>query len=287
MNTLKSSKTIAVVATTILIAMVFWLLNTKRASHLLEEGLQESRLKSEALLSEKLLLEKEIDKMKEQLVSLTDRNAGLDELVQQTTEKLRHQESDYNRMKKENLTLAQVKKQRANLEALRTGLEKEMQGLKELNAYLQDRNNELTGTVASLQERNRLLTEDLHKATLASLDQSQIRAVRGKNEKLTVNARRTRKLVASFEAPSDLKNLSFRIVDSKGNTLSPAEGSIAFHSTPSESNYTASIDADVMGNKSQRVEMVYTPKKKLKSGVYTVEILNENLYVGSLKVKLN
>lgn len=287
MNTLKSSKVVAAVSTTILIAMMFWLLNTKRASHVLEEGLQEAKLKSESLLSEKLLLEKEMDKLKDQLESLTDQNVGLDKLVQQTSEKLKNQESDYNRMKKENLTLAQIRRQRQELAALRTTLENDIQGLKELNSFLQDRNNELTGTVASLQERNRMLADDLNKAMLASLDQSQIHAIRGKGEKMTTKARRTKKLVANFEAPDNLKNLSFRIKDSNGNTLTPEHGSIAFHSVPSENSYTASLDNEAAENKFQRVEMIYTPAKKLKGGVYTVEILNESLYVGSLKVKLN
>ena len=51
-------------------------------------------------------------------------------------------------------------------------------------------------------------------------------------------------------------------------------------------SFTASSDPEIHGNKLQKVEMIFIPKEKLKTGVYMVEILNANLYVGSLKVKL-
>jgi myosin heavy subunit len=248
--------------------------------------LQDQKLKSEALLSEKLLLEKDMQKMKDQLFSLKGQNLDLDNLLKNATSKLENQESEYNRMKKENTSLAQIRKQRAELSALRNQLENELQNLKNDYGDLQARNEELNSVVVSLQERNRILTNDLNRAAFATVDQSQIQAVRGKSEKLTVRAKRTRKLIASFEVPASLKNLSFRISDSKGNVMDQNDGTIASTSVPSEKNLTASSDSEVVGNRLQKVEMVYIPKDKLKTGLYTVEILNENLYVGSLKVKL-
>ena len=61
----------------------------------------------------------------------------------------------------------------------------------------------------------------------AAVDQTQIQAVKRKSEKLTVRANRTKKLIANFEVPADLKNLTFRIVDPKGNMLSQKDGTIA------------------------------------------------------------
>jgi hypothetical protein len=161
-----------------------------------------------------------------------------------------------------------------------------LQTLKTSYSELESKNNELNLAVAGLEARNKVLINDLNKAAFAAVDQSQIQAVKGKSEKLTVRAKRTRKLIASFEVPGSLKNLSFRITDSKGTVLTKEDGTIASTVTPSENNYTASSDSNVTGPKLQKVEMVYLPNERLKSGVYTVEILNENLYVGSLKVKL-
>jgi DNA repair exonuclease SbcCD ATPase subunit len=286
MEKLKSSKAIAVVTTALFVASLVWLMNTKSVNSSLEAGLQEQKLKSEALLSEKLLLEKDIQKFKDQLSKLKDENVELDNLFKNTSAKLQTQESEYNRMKRENTSLAQIKRQRQELQELKNQLENELTLLKTSYASLEAKNSELNNTVVALQERNKVLTDDLNRAMFAAVDQSQIQAVRGNSEKLTVKARRTKKLIANFEVPANLKALSFRITDSKGNILTTDQGNIAFTSVPSEKSLTASSDSESTGSKLQKVEMAYIPKQKLKTGVYTVEILNESLYVGSLKVKL-
>jgi hypothetical protein len=286
MENLKSSKVIAVMTTALLVASLVWLMNTNRVNNSLETGLQEQKLKSEGLLSEKLLLEKDIEKFKGQLFKLKDENADLDGIVKSITAKLKNQESEYIRMKRDNASLGQIKKQRQELQVLKNELENELTSIKASYAALEAKNRELNTSVAALQERNKMLSDDLNRATLAAVDQSQIQAVRGKSEKLTVKAKRTKKLIANFEVPANLRNLSFRIIDMKGNALTPQQGNIAFTSAPSEKSLTASTDSDIEGSKLQKVEMVYIPKQKLNTGVYSVEILNENLYVGSLKVKL-
>lgn len=286
MEKFKSSKAIAMVTTALFIGSLFWLMNTKRVNNSLEAGLQNEKLKSETMLSEKLLLEKEIQKFKDDLADLKNDNKGLDDLVKSTSAKLRSQESEYNRMKKENVSLGQLKKQRQELQALKNQLENELTAMRTSYAELEAKNSELNGVVASLQERNKILSEDLNRAMFAAIDQSQIQAVRGKSERLTVRATRTKKLIANFEVPANLKNISFKITDSKGNVLTTQEGNIAFTSIPSEKSLTASSLSAGDTDKLQKVEMVYIPKKKLSTGTYTVEILNENLYVGSLKVKL-
>ena len=274
------------VTTTLLIGSIFWLMNTKRVNSSLEAGLAKEKLNSESLLSEKLLLEKEIDRIKSQLSSLNGQNLELNSLVKSTTDKLNQQESDYLRMKKENATLAQIKKQRQDLIALQHQLENELKNLRASYSELEFRNKELNTLVASLEERNLLLTDDLNRAMFASLDHSQLQAIKRKAGKATVKARRTKKLIANFEAPANLKNLSFRIIDTKGTVITQKDGTMAITSTPSEASYVASSDS-APGNGYQKIEMIFTPSEKLKTGLYTVEILNENLYVGSLKLKLN
>lgn len=286
MGILKNSKVVAVVTTTLLISSLFWLMNTKRVNGSLEAGLQKEKLHSEALLSEKLSLEKDMQKFKAQLSTLNNKNTELDKLVSSTSAKLKSQESEYNRMKRQNLSLGQLQKQRQELIALQSQLENDLRELRSSNAELEAKNSDLNAIIASLQERNRILTDDLNKAMFAAVDQSQIQAVRGKAERLTVKAKRTRKLIATFEVPNNLKNLSFRILDSKGKALTQKDGTIASIITPSEGSYTASSDAETSGNRLQRVELSYIAKEKLRTGVYTVEILNDNLYVASLKVKL-
>jgi chromosome segregation ATPase len=287
MQQLKSPRTIAAATTVLFVASASWLMTTRHVNSSLEAGLQEQKLKSETLLSEKLLLEKDIEKMKDQLFALKGKNLELDNLAQSAAAKLRDQESEYNRMKKQNASLWQIRKQRAELEVLRNALENELLVLKASYADLEARNEELNTEVATLQGRNQRLSEDLQRTAFAAIDQTQVQAVRGKAEKVTAKGRRTRKLITSFEVSADRKDLSFRITDLKGRVLNQNDGAIAFTSLPSDKNMTASSASGVQGSKLQEVKMEYTPKRKLSAGLYTVEILNEGLYVGSLKVKLN
>jgi len=283
---MKKSNAVAFVATVAMVAAVLWLLNTRSINASLEEGLQKERLKSESLLSEKLLIEKDLEKIKEQMSSLRGHNAELDKVLQETEAKLKRQEADYNRMKRENQSLAQIKKQRQELQLIQRQLENELAMLRTSYAALESKNAELNNTIASLEDRNRILSDDLNRALLASIDQGQVQAVRGKSERLTVRARRTQKLMANFEVPGNLKQLSFRIIQPDGNVLGKDAGTTAFTTAPSDESVTASTERTASTSKMQRVQMVYIPKEKLKSGTYTVEILNENLYVGSLRVKL-
>jgi hypothetical protein len=286
MEKFRNSKAIALVTTALFVTSLFWLMNTKRINSSLEAGLYDQKLKSEQLLSEKLLLEREVQKIKDQFAALRGQNHDLDNLLKNASAQLANRESEYSRMKRENASLAQIKKQRQELIAFQSQLENEIQRLETAHAELVARNMELDRTVMSLEEKNRILMDDLNKQMFAAVDQSQIQAVKGKSEKLTVKAKQTKKLIANFEVPSNLKNLSFRVIDSRGNLLTQNDGTIAANITPSDNNLIASSASDAQGNKLQKVEVLYIPKQRLRTGVYTVEILNENLYIGSLKVKL-
>jgi hypothetical protein len=289
MQFLSNSKAIAVITTALFVGSLFWLLNTKRVNGTLEEGIQKEKLKSEALLSEKLSLEKEIEKFKNHLFSLKDKNQDLNNLLQTTSAKLDRQEAEYKKMKKENISLNEVKRQRQELIALKSSLENELQSLKHSYQEMEAKNQSLNITIAELQERNKLLTDDLNRAMFAAVDQSQIQAVKKNSNKLTTKARRTKRLIANFEVPADLKNLTYRVSDANGNILSTHDGSVTSTITPSDKGYVASSESNdvTIGSTLQNVEMIFTPSRKLRSGLYTIEVLNDNLHVGSVKVKLN
>jgi len=279
-------KTIAIVTTVLMMASVFWLLSVKQMNSSLSFNLDEERLRSETLLSEKLVLEKDIEKMKVKILDMREKNSDLSRIAKTTSKKLESQEAEFRKLKKENGTLAQIKKQRQQLADLQLELEKELNALKTSYADLESKNLGLSQSVTALEERNKILELDLNRALIASVDQSQMEAVKGRKEKLTVRARKADKLVANFEVPASLKNLSFRMVDPKGKVLSRNDGTFVTLTKPSENNVIASSGQVALVNQLQTVEMEYEPNNKLGSGIYTLEILNDNLYVGSLKIKL-
>lgn len=286
-NLLNNPKAVALTSTALLFASVVWLLNVKKVNSSLEVGLNNEKLRTESLLSEKLILEKDMAKLKDRLASLSGKNSDLEKVVKQTSMKLEAKETEYNKIRKENLSLQQIRKQHQELLTLQKDLEAQIENLSSSFARLQKENGDLNNAVASLEQRNRLLNEELHRAFLANLDNTQMDALQGKG-KLTVKARRSNKLVATFDVPADLKNLTFKVIDPSGNPLTHKDGTIASRVITSSDSYVASSSTTLNGvnSKLAKVEMVYLPTKKLNRGTYKVEILNDNLYVGSLQVRL-
>ena len=286
MMTVRNPKAIAIAATALCMASLLWLMSTQSVNRALEINLQNEKLRSEALLSEKLLLEKDMEKMRTQLTSLRGINNDLDEVVRKTEMRMTSQGSELAKLKKQNASLAQIRKQREDLLVLQTNLQNELAALRASYADLEVTNAALSNTIAQLQEQNRLLSQDLNQAMFASMDRTQVEAVKGKKEKLTVRARKTQKLIANFDVPASLRNISFRITDQQGKVFADKHGVIVSRTSVSDANVLASTGEGPAGSGLQKVQMEYIPKQKLQSGVYTVEILNDNLYVGSLNVKL-
>lgn len=285
MTTLNNPRTIAIATTVLCVASLFWLLSTQRVNNSLQSTLEKEKLRSEALLSEKLLLEKDIEKAKDQLSSLRGINHELDQLAKKTEAKFAVREQEMQKLKKQNASLADLKKQRQELLNIQRELERELAGMQRAFAELQGQNQVLSQTVAHLQEQNRMLTSDLNRAVFASMDRLQVQTVKGRKERLTVRARKTDKLIANFEVPGSFRNISFRVLDGQGKVLTAKEGTIVSQVVSPENNLVASTENYAVES-TQKIQMEYMPKVKLQSGVYTVEILNDNLYVGSVNVKL-
>lgn len=286
MKTLTNPKLIAAITTAVCVASLVWLMNTNHVNDSLHTGLRDEKLKNEKLLSEKLLLERDIHRANDQLNVLKAENGSLDGKVRAAEQRLREQEAAYHELKKkQNASLASVKKHRDELALLNRDLESQVRQLQTANASLLTENAQLQHTVASLQEKNRLLVNDLHLAMQSVMDHTEVHAVKKRQERLTVKAGRTKKLVATFEVPASLKNLKYRLVDPGGAILSHDHGTFASR-VVSSSELTASTEAMSRGANPQVVEVIFSPAKKLKPGLYKLEILNDDLYVGSMKVTL-
>lgn len=286
MTRLTNPKTLAAIATVLCVASIFWLATIKSVNTSLESSLEREKLQSEALLSEKLLLEKDLERLRSQLSALKGTNSDLDILVRSIESKYLEQEGELKKLRKQNSSLSDIKRQREQLLVLQGELESELQSARSLIADLERQNLSYANAITQLQEQNSVLVRDLNRAMFASIDHPQVQAVRGKKDKLTVRARKTDKLVADFEVPASLTNISYSILDPNGNPMTTKHGVVVSQSVPTEGNILASARDEKVGDGLQKVRMEYVPKVKLESGVYTVEILNDNLYVGSLNVKL-
>src|SRR4030043_715978 len=89
----------------------------------LKDQLQKEKIRSEALVSETLNMDKSIEKFKKDLNSLKGKNAELDKVVRQTSDQLAKKEAAIKKLMSENASLADLKIKNEELETLRKKLE--------------------------------------------------------------------------------------------------------------------------------------------------------------------
>jgi len=128
---------------------------------------------------------------------------------------------------------------------------------------------------------------ELNQMRIASLDDIRVEAF--KKNKLTVSAKKTKKLDVNFLIPASnsSENLQFKITDPSGQLLTANDGTIASVEVDESPILTADNSNNLFLKQTKQVKMEYKPKNKLKPGVYRIEISNsDNAYMGSLQVRL-
>lgn len=284
---IQNPKIIAATVTFLLAISLVGLVIFYEANQSLENGLNTEKLKSEKMLSEKLSLDKELTKLKQSIASLQGKNSDLDKMLSNASSKIAMKESELKKMQKENASMKQYKQQLVDVEKIKSDLERQ---LTSLNNSLDASNREkesLNKMIASLQVKNKSLEDELNKTQIASLDDIRVEAL--KKSKLTVSAKKTKKLDVNFIISANVssENLQFKITDPSGKLLTPKDGTIAMVELEETPMLTASNDNTGYVKQTKQVKMEYKPKSKLKSGIYRIEILNDkSMYMGSLQVRL-
>lgn len=274
-------KVATVVAAILFFFALLWGTFQARKNGSLERDLNDEKLKYEAALSEKLQLQKELESRSEQMTALVKKSQSLESALADA-EKKKVSPELIARLQREN---AAAKKRYAELEAEKKNLEQHLQDVEGSLARTILENQDLNGSLTSLQQANQNLKDELSKAHLAYYDKALIEPVRGKKDKLVAKASRTRKLRATVLVPASLTNVQFKILDPQGNLLSdPGNGMLAVRTLSQGDAITSTSNNGAVSYK--ELEMIFLPKKKLKPGVYQIEVTSDNLLVGSMKQRL-
>lgn len=257
-------------------------------------SLNEEKLKSEALLSEKLALQKEIDKFKKELMSLQGLNTNLDKLLADANAKLASTEAQLKQIQRNNSSISNLNKQIADLNNLRTNLESQIASLNSQIAALKDENGALkkenasaNAMIAQLEKENKQLSDNIR--LLTAMTEDNLVLVKKKNEKLTVNSKKAKRINFMFDVPqSSLGGLEFKVVSPTSKVYSKADGTVSHHLLQTDGNPVASLGVyPGQFELVQRVEMVFTPKEKLTKGIYKIEVYNNGTHLGRMQVQLN
>lgn len=260
-----------------------------------EDALMGEKVKSEKILSEKLALAKEIDKLKKEIDSYKGRNTKLDKKLADLEKTLNFKEKQLQSASINNtISLNDYKKQLADLQALREQLNQELALQNDQLAALRKENSTLKDAIAMMEVSNEdLVTKNYVLSQIISENYST--EAHKKRQKLTVNARKTKEIQLGFDVPSDMsENLKFTITSPAGNQTSSNSSKTISYTTISDFEFsdataTASIDTSMPGSNIQQkkhVVLTYKPEEKLSSGVYHINIYSGDTFIGSSKIRL-
>ncbi|WP_417593122.1 hypothetical protein [Owenweeksia hongkongensis] len=281
----RRNKIIAATSTALFFVALIAMMIIHDSNRSLEEMLNGAKLKNETVLSEKLALDKEINEYKKQLAALKGKNKELDKFLATANADLAKKESQL-KVAGKNTTNT---KELANLRKMRSDLENQVSALVAQIASLEGANSDLTQQIASLTNKNQDLksSNDLMKAFAAN--NYRMETSRGKSEKLTVVARKTKKLKMGFDLPQNVvENVQFKITMPDGSVIDKEEDGLTATLLDIEDGSDLMVSLEPMGDfeVTRRIEMKYEPKKKLSKGVYTIDIYNGDTYMVSCQVKL-
>ncbi|MFO7614969.1 MAG: hypothetical protein R6W71_10050 [Bacteroidales bacterium] len=286
---MSKEKIIAATTTALLVVSLIGTGVYYRSNNTLKGGMKEEKLKSESLLSEKLALSKEAEKLKNDIQSWKGKSEQADRLLAEALDKVAGLENTVRGLRKENATLASVKKELSEVKQIRKDLEDQLAALDQQNRKKSKELEDMQSELISLRSERDGLRSSLNALQASITDNFRVEPLRGrKNQKLTINAARTRKLMVSFEIPQSMSdNIKFSIVTPSGKVIKSDEPSLTYRITDDGRTLTASLspfsgDFEI----SRRVEMTYSPAQKLDPGIYNIQIYNDTDYAGSVQLRL-
>ncbi len=256
----------------------------------LKEVVSAEKMKAESLLSQKLQLDKSLELTKKDVADLQVQKRSLEQVVTEANRNLAARIAEAGKLTSQIASLKKFKDKAEELEKQKAQLDKEIDELNKTLMLAQAENSKLNEKIASSARANSNLSDD--NAILKSMvsDNYRTEAFRGRNEKLTVNARKTNKLQVSFDLPGQVteKDLYFRIITPEGLEFS-SNRDLAATIEIIENNDDLLVSADpaaggIAGNR--RVEMSFKPQKKLADGVYRFNLYNGDRFLGSTQLRL-
>lgn len=252
------------------------------------ESANAEKIKNESLLSEKLSLEKSIADMMGELNVIKGQNASVTKKWKDAVAAQKSSEWKIDQMSGENAKAKKLIKEVENLRSIKTEMSNELERLKTDYSNAMAENLKLNQQVAMLKDENSELTALVTSLNQVAVNNSLVEATKGKKERLTVAARKTKKLKVGFDIPEEMVgNLYFQMMTPSGDQVSSNESTISFFESEINSELIASsekVTAETV--KKKHIDMVYKPETKLQSGIYKIDVYSGKNYLGTTRVHL-
>jgi len=256
-----------------LLAAVSLIFIEKKANNSLDRDLKIARVNADSIAKLNVSLDEDFRKAKTRNDSLAIKNNDLEKSLAHANSNLAVKNGEIRRIKS---TTDETNKKYSDLLASQKDFDEQIATLKKLNDQLSQENKKLMSRAAVLSDENIKLNDRLLFATASSKDNILIETMNNRG-KLNLKGKRVRKIVATLNTQSEMKNPTFRIFDPNGVQLSDLSGSFNLKKINESTSNSP-------GN-STKLELTYLLSKKIGPGLYKIEILNENKHMGNLLIR--
>lgn len=286
MNTKNQRNTAITIAVILLLGSGYLLFRSMDLSH----NLKSVRLEKENVLSEKIELTRNLDTTKRDLQTVKDKNSELNSILEDTRDRLAEKEKELPKMRQSIATLSTFKKKSIDLEAIKRDMEQKILELNKNAIALKEQIDGLEQQVTNVKADKASLENKLNDLLNKPFsDNYKTEAQRGRKNILTVIARRTNRLNISMDVPANLQQaINFTITTPEGKSLSSVgDLSNQVRITQSDASFVVE-QAGISGSVGtmKRVQLIYSPAKKLKKGIYKYQVYSGIEYLGSTQVNL-
>ncbi len=248
--------------------------------------LNDSILTYDQLLSEKLEQEKLYVKLNNEFAQLIRDNQIAQSSLTEAEQKIKELENQLRSIDNKGKEVKSLENQISDLQKNIQNLERDLAENKSKNEQLLSKNDELNNSIANLEKE----ISDLKQKVISTMfaNNYRIESHKGKSDKLTINAKKTKKILMSFDIPQDITtNINLKITTPEGKTISGGEKNISWKVVDVNENYLAST-VPYLGEieVKKRIEIIYKPERKLNRGIYTLEFYDKNNIIGACQIRL-
>lgn len=264
----------------------------------LRQSLNKEKLAHERLYSEKLLTDKELEHKSSQVDQLARANQQLTVFMGNAAQTLDEKGSLMSQLAQNEQEINSVKHQISHLDQNSEQVKDQLNKLNKTVEQLMAKNNQLLKQVNQLTLDNQQLKATnnvitIHKGIGRAF---RVEAWRNRGKELTTKAKRTGKLVLSFE-PSDRHE--FMKIKKEVFFVTMSDESGAIFNILSSQKKTVQLDGnpvdiipsfELLADDAEQVNRINVSIEKidgLKPGIYNFDVYTSNAYVGNAQIRLN
>lgn len=241
------------------------------------------------LVAQKNALQTDISRLSTEIASWKGKNTQLEAELNDAIERLARSQAELETMIGAKRDKKEIEKKLAEVLALKEELTYRLAELTDNLDQLTIENQKLNNTIIDLRDENSKMAADMQMMQAILADNFLIEALKRNADKPTVASRRTGKIRIAVDVPIAIQDqIHFKIKKSDGGIVDSRNDKSCTLISLGPSNELLATGNNLSGMpiKTKRFNMTYNAGKKMKPGIYIIEVYNNDTYLGASQIRL-